>query len=101
MCGRATLAIVVSRPCMMLASMIEKVIAPRLAGPRKSPLTAPLLRGFSLRRLRRPRAGEPGENAVDPREQRPPVTRIDLGGDAEPGMQRSRGKGPRQAQSYR
>src|SRR5437773_15071 len=30
MCGRATLRIVLSRPCMMLASMIEIVIMPRL-----------------------------------------------------------------------
>src|SRR5262245_33365063 len=31
MCGSATLAIVLSTPCMIVASMIETVIAPRLA----------------------------------------------------------------------
>jgi len=41
MCGRATLRIVLSRPYMMVASMIESVIMPRL-GTRAnvSPLTA-------------------------------------------------------------
>jgi hypothetical protein len=29
-CGRATLAIVLSTPCMMFANMIEAVIQPRL-----------------------------------------------------------------------
>src|SRR5438045_6090792 len=40
MCGRATLRIVLSSPCMMFASMIEIVIMPRLAtGAEASPLT--------------------------------------------------------------
>ena len=34
MCGSATLAIVVSTPCMIVASMIEAVIAVRLTGRR-------------------------------------------------------------------
>src|SRR6516165_1576980 len=40
MCGSATLAIVVSTPCMIGANIIEIVIAPRLAGAAVSPLTA-------------------------------------------------------------
>ena len=41
MWGSATLAIVVSSPCMMFANMIEKVIAPRFGtAARASPLTA-------------------------------------------------------------
>src|SRR5580700_10833214 len=40
MCGRATLRIVLSRPCMMFASMIEIVIMPRFGtGAYGSPLT--------------------------------------------------------------
>src|SRR6266852_3435039 len=40
MCGKATLAIVLSTPCMIVASMIEAVIIPRFAmGPRASLLT--------------------------------------------------------------
>jgi hypothetical protein len=31
MCGKATLAIVLSTPCMIVASMIDAVIIPRLA----------------------------------------------------------------------
>src|SRR5207253_5528117 len=43
MCGRATLRIVLSTPCMMFASMIEIVIMPRLGtGEYGSPLTAPV-----------------------------------------------------------
>src|SRR6516162_6877301 len=39
MCGKATLAIVLSTPCMIVASMIEAVIIPRFATcPRPSPL---------------------------------------------------------------
>ena len=39
MCGRATLRIVLSSPCMMFASMIEIVIMPRFAtGVNASPL---------------------------------------------------------------
>ncbi len=34
MCGRQTLTIVVSSPCMMQAQMIVAVIAPRLIEPR-------------------------------------------------------------------
>jgi len=42
MCGSATLAMVVSTPGMIGASMIEIVIMPRLAtGAGVSPLTAP------------------------------------------------------------
>jgi len=41
MCGRATLRIVLSTPCMMFAIMIEIVIMPRLGtGTNASPLTA-------------------------------------------------------------
>src|SRR6266851_3699454 len=41
MCGRATLRIVLSTPCMIFASMIEIVIMPRLGtGANASPLTA-------------------------------------------------------------
>jgi uncharacterized membrane protein SpoIIM required for sporulation len=40
MCGKATLAIVLSTPCMIVASMIEAVIMPRFAtGARASLLT--------------------------------------------------------------
>src|SRR5690242_3871599 len=40
MCGNATLAIVLSTPCMIVANMIEIVIAPRLKpAPRSSPRT--------------------------------------------------------------
>jgi hypothetical protein len=39
MCGRATLRIVLSSPCMMFASMIEIVIMPRFGtGVNASPL---------------------------------------------------------------
>jgi hypothetical protein len=31
MCGKATLAIVLSTPCMIVASMIEAVVIPRFA----------------------------------------------------------------------
>src|SRR3954447_755490 len=42
-CGSATLAIVLSTPCMIVASMIEAVIAARLRGaPLSSPFTAGL-----------------------------------------------------------
>jgi hypothetical protein len=41
MCGRATLRIVLSTPCMIFASMIEIVIMPRFGtGANASPLTA-------------------------------------------------------------
>ena len=44
MCGSATLAIVVSTPCMKVANMIETVIAPRFAtGARVSSVIAPRL----------------------------------------------------------
>ena len=37
MCGKATLAIVLSTPCMIVANMIEAVIIPRFAtAPRAS-----------------------------------------------------------------
>ena len=40
MCGKATLAIVLSTPCMIVASMIEAVIMPRFAtGVRAALLT--------------------------------------------------------------
>jgi hypothetical protein len=40
MCGKATLAIVLSTPCMIVASMIDAVIMPRFAtGARASLLT--------------------------------------------------------------
>jgi hypothetical protein len=40
MCGNATLAIVLSTPCMIVASMIDAVIIPRFAtGARASLLT--------------------------------------------------------------
>jgi hypothetical protein len=40
-CGRATLRIVLSTPCMMFASMMEIVIMPRFeTGTNVSPLTA-------------------------------------------------------------
>jgi hypothetical protein len=40
MCGNATLAIVLSTPCMIVASMIDAVIMPRFAtGARVSLLT--------------------------------------------------------------
>ena len=43
MCGSATLAIVVSTPCMKVASMIETVIQPRFGtGAGVTSLTAPL-----------------------------------------------------------
>src|SRR5215216_4113677 len=49
MCGSATLAIVLSTPCMIVASMIEAVIRARLAPALRSPpITGPGLR----RRLR-------------------------------------------------
>src|ERR1700730_11751199 len=48
MCGRATLRIVLSTPCMMFASMIEIVIMPRFGpGPNVSPLTADAPRAAS------------------------------------------------------
>src|SRR3954469_16937334 len=50
MCGRATLRIVLSTPCMMFASMIEIVIMPRLGtGANASPLTADAPRAASCR----------------------------------------------------
>src|SRR5438132_322609 len=50
MCGRATLRIVLSTPCMMFASMIEIVIMPRLGtGANASPLTADAPRAASSR----------------------------------------------------
>src|SRR6266446_2498776 len=53
MCGSATLAIVVSTPCMIGASMIEIVIAPRLAtATGVSPLTAPPLASLGRRATR-------------------------------------------------
>ncbi len=40
MCGKATLAIVLSTPCMIVASMIDAVIMPRFTtGARASLLT--------------------------------------------------------------
>ena len=50
MCGRATLAIVVSSEFITVASMIEAVIRPRLATPAAAPViaaipTAPLIDG--------------------------------------------------------
>ena len=54
MCGRATLRIVLSRPCMMFASMIESVIMPRLGtGANASPLTAQAPRAASSRQAAR------------------------------------------------
>src|SRR6202043_1905290 len=48
MCGRATLRIVLSTPCMMFASMIEIVIMPRFGtGANVSPLTADAPRAAS------------------------------------------------------
>src|ERR1700731_1689109 len=48
MCGRATLRIVLSTPCMMFASMIEIVIMPRFGtGANASPLTADAPRAAS------------------------------------------------------
>src|SRR5205085_1515186 len=50
MCGRATLRIVLSTPCMMFASMIEIVIMPRLGtGANVSPLIADAPRTASSR----------------------------------------------------
>src|ERR1700730_13053397 len=50
MCGRATLRIVLSTPCMMFASMIEIVIMPRLGtGANVAPLTADAPRAPSSR----------------------------------------------------
>ena len=48
MCGRATLRIVLSTPCMMFASMIEIVIMPRLGtgAGRTPPLSPPRLPGL-------------------------------------------------------
>ena len=47
MCGSATLAIVLSTPCMIVASMIEAVIRARVAPALRSP---PLTRLFPHRR---------------------------------------------------
>jgi hypothetical protein len=55
MCGSATLAIVVSTPCMIGVSMIEIVTAPRLiAGAWVSPLTARPTRFIGLALSYRP-----------------------------------------------
>jgi len=51
MCGSATFAIVLSTPCMIVASMIESVIMPRFAtGARASLLTrrCPLAKELSI-----------------------------------------------------
>ena len=59
MCGNATLAIVLSTPCMIVASMIEAVIRARLAPALRSPpltrfFLAPWLNGFLLAPQRPP-----------------------------------------------
>jgi hypothetical protein len=52
MCGRQTLAMVVSTPCMTHAQMIVAVIAPRLAtGRAVSPLTARAVALIAAQRL--------------------------------------------------
>src|SRR4029077_18464916 len=61
MCGRQTLTIVVSSPCMTQAQMIVAVIAPRLAiGGAVSPLTARAVAIYSppTRRLGRPSSAQ-------------------------------------------
>jgi len=51
MCGRQTLAIVVSTPCMTHAQMIVAVVAGRLAaGGTPSPLTPPAFAVVAARR---------------------------------------------------
>jgi hypothetical protein len=52
MCGRQTLTIVVSSPCMTQAQITVAVVAPRYAvGGSASPLTPPAFAAFALRTL--------------------------------------------------
>src|SRR4051794_22923744 len=88
MCGSATLAIVVSTPCMNVASMIEIVTATRLvAGARPgSPLTLPLR--FGSLRLGAGGAEQLGSGVLGPHHPWPAVMGVDIDRGAEPGMQR-------------
>ena len=65
MWGSATLAIVVSTPCIKVASMIDAVIQPRFAipGAGVSDLTAPPLGSFRFR-LANPANYRPGRATV-------------------------------------
>ncbi len=91
MCGRATLVIVVSTPCMNVASMIEIVIATRLAGR-----AAELRAGAPPHRCLLARLGgaeQAPRHAVEPDQPRPAVMRVNFDRGAEAGMQQPVGIG--------
>src|SRR4051812_20190178 len=88
MWGRATLAMVVSTACMIVASMVDTVIMARLsAGAGVAVAAAALISGGSADLRRSGARVEPRQHCARPFRHGALALRVDLNGRAHPGAQ--------------